>query len=601
MKLFLKLVIQILLLPVTIWLFLYRKIRGRKKLSYISISIVGTLAETPPDSNLLHFFRPQEPRYYDLLLGLYSLERALKKKKFQKEIRSILVHIDSPQIGWARAWELREQLRKIAASGVDLWAFLHSGDRLSYYIATGCPAIATAPANSLELCGFSSEQLFFKGALDRFGIRPNFITIGDYKSTAEAYTRKNASPLAKKQLKEIINTIHNELNKAISERPGNPDLKALQRKALFTPDEAYESGLINAIMYPEQLEFLLSLGIPTKYVPLKNALNVIRWRSTKLLDWRKTKRIALVVGEGLIIDSEESVPNAISLFDYEPAIQKLKEDGCDAIIYRWNSPGGSAYASDILWQRIMSAAFDCPFPYMPDNDPFIRVPRQAQLVDEPDTTQKSDNAGQDKESPKVREVPVYVSMSDVAASGGYYLSAVSKRVFASPLTITGSIGVVSGKFNIAGLLDKFGISTDGVSVGENGNLFSTLGDFSETQKKIIRHNIENIYRIFRSRIALARDLTDDEILASAGGRIFSGKEAIQRKLVDATASLADILDQVRADLKLKENDQVNIMLLPHIKSPLLSKSLWALPFFASYGVWRALAKEKVFTLETRLF
>jgi len=658
MKKTIQFIIQTILLPIRIWIYLIKKLLSLKSIKFIKIEISGKLSETPPASGMINMLKPQPKKFYDLIFELTELYQVLSNKKSKKKLsklKEILLVINSPEIGWAKTWELYNLLTKIKNTGVIIRAFLYSGDIRSYVVALSSNEIYTSPAQNLDLHGLQIESLYFKGFFDKWNIKPDFIHIGRFKSATERYTSKKGSSFAKKQLQEILNRFQTEIELMILDsRKGKvtktSKLKNFQKLSPLTVRDAMKQGLIDGVLYEEVLIANIckvnAWDDNTEAISLEKTLSVLNKKRAKLYSFAKTKKLAIIVGEGAIIDSQEETPSVIGMHDYHQAFQENKKNKFDAYLFRWNSPGGSAVVSDLLWRDIMSLLSDenqnnkkknkdnkadvINF----DNDVFLdendksqkykfeslkedKVKKnskkkklkstQAKLIKEEKTILKNkkdnNNNKKIKKIKKINKKPFFVvSQSDVAASGGYYLSAISKNVFTSPMSITGSIGVLAGKFNVSGLLNKIGVTVDNVKSGENSNIYSPFQSFTVSQKKKLTENMLDMYDLFRYRIHLGRGMTDRNIHKLGEGRVYAGSEAVENKLADYSGGLSDALFFIRKELELKINDKIILDVYPKIKAPLFSKKELMPKFLSKINILTKLfnGKEEIFFVDDRL-
>ena len=597
-----KLVVQFLLLPLRIWYYLFIKLLSLKKIEFIKIKFEGKMSEAPIASGFMSMFKPSESRFYLKVLELIILNDllSLKKSKLKKELKSILVVIHNPKLGWAKAWELNQLLSSLNQK-VKVKVFLDSASILDYYIALGAGEIYASPVISLHLGGFETSSLFFSDLFQKLNIKANFIQIGDYKSAGEKYTRKNFSNNSKQQLKELLKDFQKEIEETLKTSRGsrlkNSRLISLQKKALISAQEAFEIGLLDGVVYFDELKLIIGEEYKVKQIDffkLEKAIIRARQKQRKLFSTAQRKKVALLVGEGIILDSEEPNPKAISYLDYQSSLQKLqKTNQYDAYILRWNSPGGSALVSDLLWAEIMKLKGEVNSL----DDSWARLSKKHQKLMANKKAKKLNKKEQKKAlSLATKFPPIIVSQSDVAASGGYYLSAVSNCVYSSPMTITGSIGVIMGKFNVSGALKKIGINVDRVEVGDQSDLFSAFSNFSPQQVQLIKKNMNLMYDIFADRIHRGRSMPISTIKKLGGGRVYSGRKAQKLGLVDNLGGFKEILRDLRKTLKLNENDELIIDCYPKIKAPLFQKLNHLSPLLQDLKTIEFLLYEKILLL-----
>ena len=598
-----KFIVQFLLLPIKILPYLITKFRSIDKLRAVRFTLKDKLDETPPTTGLAAMLRPNGLKFYDLVFFLNFIKNEIENKSALKHLKQITIKVHNPKLGWGKAWELHQAIKAIEKRGVNVTAYLVSADLLSYYIALACSEIIVPPALSLELSGLHSESFFFKSLFDDLKIKPNFIHIGSFKSSSERFTRKNSSSFAKKQTKLLLDDIFQEIESSLLEsRAYHKNFKAkklgkLQENIPLSPKQALGLGLIDGVLYQDQLEQYIKkkqgwIREP-KYNSLPHTIKLLRRKKKTLFNLTKKKRIALLTAEGAIIDSKDPQPRAISLNDYASALNQIKKGNYDGLLLRINSPGGSALVSDLLWQDLMRLKTGS-YKHFEGQNGFLHTPSFETTEDLPKTTKPKKSK---KKTGKSFEI--VVSQSDVAASGGYYLSAITQSVFSSPLSITGSIGVIGGKFNIKGMLSKFGISTDGVAVGSNSQIYSATSDFTAKQKENIKKNMISMYDLFRNRISLGRGHKDQFLKKVGEGRVYSGKQAKQLGLVDHLGGVVPALEKLKTDLSLKSDDQVIVDVYPQIKTSLFDRASLLPRFLQKMKVLQELNKDQTLFLDDR--
>lgn len=583
-----RLVFSLIFLPIRLPIYLFRKILGLKKNSWLHVSLTGEYPESPPSLGWLQMLKPEKTRFYELALSLDSILRTLEESpKKLKELKEVVITINQPKIGWARAWEIRSLLARFSKFEINTSAYLLSMEKISLYIATGCKNIYAPPAASFDISGATSESLFFSGALAKLGIKPQFISIGKYKSAAEMFTRKKHSKPSKNQLQDILEKIDSELTGALTER----GLKFSKNDLfLLSAQEAHQKGLLTDVLYPEQFDKLISeikLKKGSRERSIQETLKTLRHRRYRLFPIRKTMRIAVLAANGAILDSSQSMPGTINLFDFEKPLEKIAGENFDALVIRINSPGGSALASDILWQKIMSLQSDDKF-YDADD----RFSNQLDVSQ----TKKTKH----KKNKNTKRLPIIVSQGDVAASGGYYLSALNKNIVSTPLSITGSIGVIAGKFDISGFVKKLGVSIDKIEVGKEGGWLSPFSSFNKKTKTQLEGSLKNTYALFRNRVSLGRKMSDDKIKNLAQGRVYSGADAYKVGLVDHLGGLNDAIKLALKKAGRKSGQNIEIEFLPRIKTPMIQSSLSRIPFLKTVYSFIAMNRSNFHAIDPKL-
>lgn len=561
-----------LVLPLRLVFYAVVKLRARHRGLLLELTLKADFTEAPLSHGIWSYFKPAKDRFYLLALELAAALTAVEQKKLKlKKMRLI---IEPHNLGWAQAWEFRDLLNQLRGAGVRVETYLLADDKVSAFIASGSDKIVCPETAAFDFSPFTSESLFIQNLLTKLGIRPQFMSVGEFKSAAEMFTRTGMSPAARRQTEELIADIEREFFAAVAERA--PALAAVKNRKITGAVAARTLKFVDATL---SLSEFRRDGEADKKLRLTDSYSLdklVRRKNFRLFNFRKPRRIALVVAEGNIIESAESRPGTINWPDYEQVSEILSEEDFAAVLLRVNSPGGSALVSQLIWREWMIATGKLP----------------AETPEKKDTA-KNDNVQEEKEA-----IPVYVSQGNVAASGGYYLSAVGNKVFSTPMSITGSIGVVGGKFNVAPLLNKWGISIDRAPKKNPSPAFSAFSDFTGEHKKAIRENMHEVYGQFLRDVAVGRRRKVSEIEPHASGRVFSGRKAGALGLTDAVGGISTALKALRDDLRVPRHDPIELVILPAVKESLFNRSL--LPFGISRLMGLAdFAKAGTYTVETR--
>jgi protease-4 len=463
---------------------------------YVEIEINGPVNEKP---ELYEFIFP---RYRTMKQYLDLMEKA----RDDPEVGGLILKISQPRIGWAKVQQIRRAIHDFRKSGKKAYALI-TGESLSgYLMACSCDKITLIPSSPLMMSGLRMESYYLKDLLAKLGIEVDVIPIGKYKTAAESFTNSSMSEASREMLTAILDDYYNQLIAfLVEDRNLTTDtVQSLLDEGPFAPQEAKEKGLVDSLGYDQDLYQEIENGL-TRYLkvdkeydrpkPEAPAFNIftLLFRQPVLEPGGKPKsRIALIVASGAIVPGQrEDYPFQEEIIAAGDLIEQIREcidnPAIVAIILRIDSPGGSAMASDMIWRMLQKAR---------------------------------------------EKKPVIASLSDVAASGGYYIAVGADKIVAEPGTITGSIGVITGKPVLAGLFEKIGINVEVISRGKNSGLFSPLAPFSETQRSAVEKISLVVYNDFVDKVSQSRRLSKDEVLSSAEGRVWTGKQAYQRRLVD---------------------------------------------------------------------
>jgi protease IV len=458
-------------------------------------------------------------------LQLRKVTRALREAAADKRIAGVVM-LGSLQpegfgSGFATLAEVRRALGDFRKSGKPVIAYLDFATTADLYLAAGASELVMDPYGTLMVPGLASQPTFYAGAFEKYGVGVQVTKVGDYKSYAEPYVRKDLSPANREQLTKLLGDLWSDLVADLStDRKMTPvKLQELvDREGLIRPETALASGLVDRLAYRDEVLSQLrtatgrtEVGEAFTQIALKDYLNDLPKESG-----HKANTIAVVYAEGAIVDGEGNA-DEVGGERFARELRALREDDdVKAIVLRVNSPGGSATASEHI-QRELRLAVDVK--------------------------------------------PVVVSMGSYAASGGYWISTYGSRIYAEPTTITGSIGVVGIHFDVQKLANNFGITWDGVKTGKYADIFTISRPKTEDELAVFQGMVEWIYGEFIRKVSEGRKLEPAEVRRIAGGRVWSGREAVKLGLVDelggldaAIAHAADLAD-VKGDYKLEEFPQ----------------------------------------------
>ena len=370
--------------------------------SVLALRVNGTLPDYSPDDPFKKFFGGPDQ-------SLTGLIMQFKKAKVDSRIKVILLDIDMSGVGWGKAEEIRDAITDFRSSGKQVYAFIEFGLNKEYYIATACDKIIVPPPGELFINGLAADVMFFRGSLDKLGIYPDIYQIGKYKSAGDMFTQKQMTDAHREYINSMLDDLYNRYVNTIAQaRKKTPDeVRALIDNAPYNATQAKAAGLIDDAMYHDELDSQLKKQLGYKDTDTFALVRGVDYRdvSPESLGLNEGERIAVIYASGDIgSGSSQNSPSGDQSIGSDTVSKALNDAAADktikAIVLRVDSPGGSGLASDIIWHAVEAA------------------------------NQKK---------------PVVVSMSDVAASGGYYISASASKIIAQPSTITGSIGVVAGK------------------------------------------------------------------------------------------------------------------------------------------------------------
>ncbi len=457
-------------------------------------------------------------------IGLNDILENIRKAKNDEKIKGIYLDLSTVRAGFGTIEEIRSALLDFKTSGKFIYAYSEAYSQGAYYLASASDKIFLNPQGMLDFRGLSSEIMFFRGSLQKLEIDMQVIRHGKFKSAVEPYILDKMSDENRKQVSGFLQATWDHLLEGISKARG-VDIPALKRladnMAVRTPGEALKNKMIDGITFKDEVLSGLKrkLGIKESedisFVTLNKYLRVPE--TSKNSTYRRDK-IALIYAAGTIL-SGEGDDESIGSEKLSETIRKASKDkAVRAIVLRVNSPGGSALASDVIWREVALAR---------------------------------------------REKPVVVSMGDVAASGGYYISCAASSIIAEPTTITGSIGVFGVVPNIRELLkNKLGITVDTVKTGRMADMGSLSRPLSPDEKNILQHYVEMTYDTFLTRVAEGRKMKKEDVDSIGQGRVWSARDAKNNGLVD---SLGGISDAIALAAKMANTSSYRIVSLPEEK------------------------------------
>jgi protease-4 len=481
----------------------------------LELEIGGEVPESQPTDPFSLLFMEEQRT---LLEYSILLDRAAE----DDDISAVLVRISPLMIGWARTAELRGALQRFQGSGKPVFAHLETGSDRELYLASVADRVMCVP-EAFMIVGLAAQPTYYGDLLEKIHVEAEFEQAGKYKSAAETLTRSSMSEEFEESLNALLDTIHAEYRGAIASARGL-DATAVQDvldRGLLRSETALEAGLFDELAYEDEIldRFEEVLGEEPEMV----SANRYWRRSQQAYSSGRPKKIALIYGEGPIYTGSEQggfmgVEGIWSRTFSEYVRDAREDDSIDAIVLRVNSPGGSGTASDIIWREIVLA----------------------------------------RSSGK----PVVVSMGDVAASGGYYISMPADRILALPTTITGSIGVVAGKLNMGGLYDWAGINIETVKRGERADMFSSARGFTPEEREILKEDLEGFYETFVAKAAEGRGMDYESLHEVAQGRVWSGRDAAENGLVDELGGLWTALDATKGMLGVGPDENVALVVYP---------------------------------------
>ncbi|MBE7543472.1 MAG: signal peptide peptidase SppA [Bryobacteraceae bacterium] len=456
-------------------------------------------------------------------LTVVELYRVLRNAAQDSRVAGVFLVPAGAQAGWGKMQELREGIAAVRAAKKPVYAWLQSPGMRDYCLAAGADKVFAGQEDLIDVKGLSLEATYFKGSLDKLGVRVEIEHAGRYKDAGDTFTRTGMSPETRESLDALLDGIYGRILSAVAEGRGKSveEVRSIVDQGPFVAPRAQEAGLLDGLMYEREARESLAEAAGVG----KDAVVTAR-RYLGALPRGKGKRVAVLVAQGDILrvssggflaEEQAITPRAMGRM-----IRAIREDNSiSGVILRVDSPGGDAVASDEILSELKALS---------------------------------------------SKKPLVISMSDVAASGGYYIAMTGDPVLAYPDTVTGSIGVIYGKVNIQGLYDKLGISTEILKRGANADIDSAVKPLTPDSRRKLREGVEFIYDGFLKRVAEGRKRPVEEIAPVAEGRVWLGADARERGLVDDLGGLTLAVDKIREKAGLGSDEAVRLVVFPERKS-----------------------------------
>src|SRR5450755_3953892 len=489
------------------------KLRQRRTAPLIlELDLTQGIAEGPPTDPVAALLSRHRTRLADVLDGL-------RRAQADPRVRALITKVGGQHIGLATIQELRKAIADFRAAGKPAYVWAESfgefsGGNLPYYLATAFDQIFLQPSGSLGLTGIVVEQLFLRSALDKIGVSFEAAARKEYKSAAQPLTERGFTPPTREENQHLAASIADQVTSAIAERRGKTpaDARALLDRGPFLPQQALAEGLVDSAGYRDEVYAAVRKQVGQdgadavlQYVGRYQRTHTLAQRARKLPNPRE-RYVAVIYATGPIRQGRSGRgPMSGPAIGSDTVAGALRAAAADerarAILLRVNSPGGSSTASDTIWREVVRA--------------------------------------------RAGGTPVVVSMGDVAASGGYYIAMAADEIVAQPGTITGSIGVLTGKPVLAEMLGKAGVTTDSISRGEHAAMFSAVRPFSEDEWALVNNWLDHIYADFTGKVAEGRSMSAEEVQEVARGRVWTGADAVRNGLADRLGGMAAAAQSAR--------------------------------------------------------
>lgn len=526
-------VLLLVLALVAVGATLLHAVRARRGVRAERVALVwdvpSSIDEAPPTAGGAFSWaslRKDEP-------SLWEITGAVRAAAKDDAVRALVLHVGETEWGWGRVAEMREAIAAFRAAGKPVWVSLQGGSDESYLLVSRADHIAVPPTTTLAVDGLSATAMFFKGAYDKLGIVPNYAHVGRFKSAVEQQTRSAMSEPARAALESLLGDEFSLFADSLAAARGVAParMRALVDEGPFTAGDAVAAGLADTLADEADLDSL-ALGRGPKALGEERLERYAEGRDAA----DGGDHIALIPAVGTIMPGRSREDGwQGSQLGSESIIAALREArdrrAVRAVVLRIDSPGGSGEASDDIWREVE----------------------------------------------RVRRVkPVVVSMSNLAASGGYYIACGADAIVSEPGTITGSIGVFGGKLNVIGLYRKLGLNVETISRGRHAEMMSPFHDFTPDEAAKFQAQLDAFYRVFVTRVAAGRGMTAAAVDSVGQGRVWSGLSARRFGLVDSLGGVQAAVAIARDHAHLAKGADVPVVLYPHPHRPYLRRLLGGL-------------------------
>ena len=480
--------------------------------SYLELKLSGDIQEYASPDIFLSMIMGIKP------LNMQDLWMNIRKAKVDGRINSLLLRIGYLQCGWGKARELREAIIDFKESGKKAYAYIEEGPDLNkaYYLATACDQVFLHPMSWLIINGIGGHIPFLKNALDKLGIEAEFEHVEEYKTAADMFTEEGFTPANKEMMESIYGDFFSQYVKEVAKARGKSEeeIKKLIDQGFFHGDDAIKAGLVDNLLYIDQVEKIILQDKQKIYRISNDQYSKIKPSSVGL---NRGKKVAVIYGCGTIITGDGSYQTMGSR-TISRWIKKTREDSTiAAVVFRVDSPGGSPTASDDIWRETVLTKTKKPF---------------------------------------------IVSMSDVAGSGGYWVSMSAHKIIAQPQTLTGSIGVVGGKINLSSFLEKIGITSERLIYGKRADFFSPFRSFTPEERKILKKEFLWVYDQFVEKVAEGRKMSKEDVNKLGGGRVWTGTQAKELGLIDEIGGLSRAIELAKEMAGIPPEEDVKLDIYP---------------------------------------
>jgi len=502
------------LIIVTLALFFYQEFRrppAVKANSYLELKLSGEIVERAMPNMWMMLARVEPLTMHDIWMNI-------RKAKKDRRIKSLLLRLGYVQCNWAKINEIREAILDFRTSGKKAYAYIEEAPEFDkeYYLATACDEIILHPLGFLGINGIGGHIPFLKNTLEKLGIEAEFEHVEEYKTAYNMFTEEGFTPAHQEMIESIYSNLFSQYMKAVADarKKSVGEMIALIDRGFYQGEKALKAGLIDRLLFDDELEAEFNEKGKKLHKISHNQYLKIKPSSVGL---NKGNKIALIYGMGIIHTGESGAQSMGSSTVARWIRRARKDNSIKGVVFRVDSPGGSAVASDVIWREV--------------------------------TLTK-------------KEKPIVVSMSDVAGSGGYWVSMAASKIVAQPQTLTGSIGVIAGKFNMSNLYDKLGVTSEKLIYGKKADIFSSFRALTDEERDFLKKEILWIYDRFLTKVAEGRNMKSEDVDKVGKGRVWTGSQAKELGLVDDIGGLSTAIQWVKQLAEIPEEEEVKLVIWP---------------------------------------
>lgn len=490
----------------------------------LTLQLGGDLAEIAPTDVVSYVSGVRTPT-------VQSVVDNLRKAKVDRRVGGVFLKLtgfSSPY--WGKVQELRDALNDFRTSGKPVYAFLHYGGDRDYYLASAADKVYMLPSTTLDLAGVATYQIFLRGFFDKIGVYPDIHHVGEYKTAANQMTERGYTPEHREMDAALNRDLYQQIVAGVASGRHRPDseVRTLIEDGPFLPEQARAVGLIDSVGYEDQALQALKDATGTSSARTIEGPDYSRV-SLSSLGLNRGPRIGIIYAAGAIVDGKSGYDalNGATVGS-ETLIDAIRDAAADkslrALVVRIDSPGGSVSASDAIWRE-------------------LKLARSAR----PDR-------------------PIIASMSDLAASGGYYIATPAEAIVAQPATLTGSIGIFGGKYVTGGVYEKLGANVDAESIGRYSQINSPIRPYNADEVRKVEQQLRVFYDDFLEKVAESRGRTMEEINRLAQGRVWTGQQAKSNGLVDEIGGLDRAVAVAKTRAKIDAATEVELVTYPTPKT-----------------------------------